>query len=308
MTRRYRVFVNSEAGSVGETDQLRADITTAFGELAIEAATDAVSPDDLPSAMREAWQHGVDAVVVAGGDGTVNCASQVAVDSDMVLGVLPMGTFNHFAKDLGMTPDLSAAVKFLSDAVVTAVDVGEVNGRVFVNNASIGVYPKMVGEREDIRARRGWGKIRAAPVAIVRTLRQLPVHHLRLVVDDAVPVDILTPFLFVGNGLFDEHGERVGRRTSLTDQNLGVYVIVATSPWRLVANAVRARLGGVKAAPHMDRRAGERLVVDSDQPVLEIALDGEPTELRVPLEFRSRAGALRVLAAPEPKPQPDAPR
>lgn len=308
MTRRYRVFVNSEAGSVGESDQQRAEITAAFSELGIEADTDAVSPDDLPSAMREAWQHGVDAIIVAGGDGTVNCAAQVAVDNDIVLGVLPMGTFNHFAKDLGMTADLSAAAKFLSDAVVTAVDVGEVNGSVFVNNASIGVYPKMVGEREGIRARRGWGKIRAAPVAIVRTLRRLPVSRLRLTVDEAAPVVIVTPFLFVGNGLFDEHGERVGQRTSLTDQNLGVYVIAATSPWRLIANAVRARLGGVKAAPHMDRRAGARLVVESDQSVLEIALDGEPTELRGPLEFRSRAGALRVLAAPEPKPQPDPPR
>jgi diacylglycerol kinase family enzyme len=308
VSRRYRVFVNADAGSVGESDQLRAEITAAFSALGVEVGAEAVSPDDLPAAMRAAWQHGVDAIIVAGGDGTVNCAAQVSVDNDIVLGVLPMGTFNHFAKDLGMTPDLSAAAKFLSDAIVTAVDVGEVNGRVFVNNASIGVYPKMVGEREALRATRGWGKIRAAPVAIVHTLRRLPVVRLRLIVDEAAPVVVVTPFLFVGNGLFDERGERLGQRTSLTDQNLGVYVIAATSPWRLIANAVRARLGGVKAAPHMDRRAGERLIVDSDQPVLEIALDGEPTELRAPLEFRSRAGALRVLVAPAPKPQPDPPR
>ena len=293
---------------MGESDQLRADITAAFSALGVDAEADAVSPDALPAAMRAAWQHGVDAIIVAGGDGTVNCAAQVAVDNDIVLGVLPMGTFNHFAKDLGMTPDLCAAAKFLSDAVVTAVDVGEVNGRVFVNNASIGVYPKMVGEREALRARRGWGKIRAAPVAIVRTLRRLPVVRLRLIVDEAAPAVIVTPFLFVGNGLFDEHGERVGQRTSLTDQNLGVYIIATTSPWRLIANAVRARFGGVTAAPSMDRRVGDRLVVDADQPVVEIALDGEPIELRAPLEFRSRAGALRVLAAPEPKPQPGPPR
>ena len=307
MPRRYRVFVNADSGSVGESDQLRAEITTAFGALGVETEADAVSPDDLPNAMRAAWQHGVDAIIVAGGDGTVNCAAQVAVDNDIVLGVLPMGTFNHFAKDLGMSPDLSSAARFLSDAVVTPVDVGEVNGRVFVNNASIGVYPKMVGEREALRARRGWGKIRAAPVAIVRTLRSLPVVQLRLVVDDAAPSVVVTPFLFVGNGLFDERGERVGQRTSLTEQNLGVYIIATTSPWRLIVNAVRARLGGVTAAPRMERRVGDRMVVESDQSALEIALDGEPTELHTPLEFRSRAGALRVLAAPEPKRLPGAP-
>jgi diacylglycerol kinase family enzyme len=254
--------------------------------------------------MRVAWQQGLDAVIIAGGDGTVNCAAQVALQSDIVLGVLPMGTFNHFAKDLGMTSDLLASAKFLSVAEAIPVDVGEVNGRVFVNNASIGVYPKMVRERDDLRARRGWGKVRAAPVAVVRTLRRLPVNQLRLTIDAAAPVVVATPFLFVGNGLFDEHGERVGQRTSLTDHRLGVYVIATTNPWRLVANAIRARLGGVDAASRMDRRAGETLVVDADQRTLRLALDGEPTELAVPLVFRSRAGALRVLAAPEPRPEP----
>ena len=302
------MFINDVAGSVGEADRERADITAAFRDLGIEADTVAVSPDHLPSAMREAWQHGLDAIIVAGGDGTVNCAAQVAVESDIVLGVLPLGTFNHFAKDLGMTAELAAATQFLADAEVTSIDVGEVNGRVFVNNASIGVYPKMVGERDDIRARRGWGKIRAAPVAVVRTIRRLPVSRLRLTVDEAAPIVVVTPFLFVGNGLFDEHGERVGRRTSLTDHRLGVYMIATTSPWRLIANAVRARLGGVKAAPRMARRAGETLVVGADQSSLALALDGEPTELEVPLVFRSRAGALRVLAAPEPESHPGSPR
>ena len=225
-----------------------------------------------------------------------------------MLGVLPMGTFNHFAKDLGMTAELAAATKFLADAEVTAVDVGEVNGRVFVNNASIGVYPKMVGEREDIRARRGWGKIRAAPVAVVRTLRRLPVSRLRLTVDEAAPIVVVTPFLFVGNGLFDEHGERVGQRTSLTDQNLGVYVIAATSPWRLIANAV----GPASAVSKLPRtwiaeRANPWSWTRINQCWRSRSTANRPNcECR--LSFCSRAGALRVLAAPEPKPQPDPPR
>ena len=292
------MFVNDEAGSVGEADSQAADITTAFRESGVEATIVAIGAQRLPAAMREAWQPGVDAIVVAGGDGTVNCAAQVAVDNDIVLGVLPMGTFNHFAKDLAMPDEFAEAVKFLSEATVIAVDVAEVNGRVFVNNASIGVYPKMVGEREDIRARRGWGKVRAAPVAIARTLRRLPVNRLRLSVDGSTPVATATPLLFVGNGVFDEHGERVGQRTSLSDHRLGVYVIATTSPWLLITNAIKARLGGLKAAAQMDRRAGEELVVESDQPSLEIALDGEPAQLAVPLVFRSRAGALRVLAGP----------
>ncbi|MEO8263971.1 MAG: hypothetical protein ABI706_00525 [Ilumatobacteraceae bacterium] len=146
--------------------------------------------------------------------------------------------------------------------------------------------------------RRGWDKVRAAPAAIIRTLRRLPVHRLQLGIDGATPVAIETPFLFVGNGLFDERGERVGQRTSLTDHRLDVYVIATTSRWRLVTNAIKSRFGGIRAAEETERRAGETLIVKTAEPMVAIALDGEPTDLRPPLAFRSRAGALRVLALP----------
>lgn len=307
MSRTYHVFINDAAGSVSEPDQQVRDITEAFGAVGVDATVDSVEPERLPEVMRAAWKQGVDAIVVAGGDGTISSAAEVAVAGEMVLGVLPMGTFNHFAKDLGMTADLAEAVRFLAEAEVVPVDVGEVNGKIFVNNASIGVYPTMVAERDDLSERRGWGKVRSAPVAIVRTLRRLPVHHLQLVIDGSPPATIDTPFLFVGNGLFDERGERVGQRTSLTDHRLGVYVISTTSRWRLITNAIKTRVGGIRAAAETERRAGEILVVTTEEPTLMIALDGEPTDLRPPLAFRSRAGVLRVLAAPggDPHEEPD---
>lgn len=299
MARTYHVFVNRESGAVDEVDRQCAEISATFHEFGAEATIGIVDAGALPDALRLAWKQGIDAVVVAGGDGTVSSAAQVAVGDDMVLGVLPLGTFNHFAKDLGMRPDLGEAVRFLVDAETVRIDVGEVNDKVFVNNASIGVYPKMVGERDALRARRGWGKLRAAPVAVVRTLRGLPVHRLRLSIDGAAPESVETALLFVGNGLFDEHGERVGKRTSLDDHRLGVYLVATRSPWRLVANAFRARIGGVTAAPAMTRRDAQEMIVESEETSLQIALDGEPTDLRVPLTFRSRPGALRVLAAPD---------
>lgn len=298
VSRRYRVLINDAAGTARQGAVNPHDLSSAFKQAAVDATVVDVEADDLPEAMREAWRSGVDAIVVGGGDGTTNCAAGVAIADDMVLGVLPMGTFNHFAKDLGMTDDVDEAVQFLASAEITAIDVGEVNGRVFVNNASIGVYPEMVANRDDIRKRRGWGKIRAAPLAVVRTLRRLPVHHLRLTIDDAAPVSIETPLLFVGNGSFDDNGVRVGQRTSLEDHRLCAYAIATTSRWRLVVNALEARLGGVQAASSMIRHAGEHLVVDSDQTSLEIAVDGEPTDLCVPLQFRSRPGALRMLVSP----------
>lgn len=298
MSRRFHVFLNDDAGSVDDVATQSAQIRRAFGEHGIDATIVAVDVTELQKAMRSAWHSGTDALVIAGGDGTVNCAAQAAIGSDIVMGVLPMGTFNHFAKDLGTPADLAEAVRFLAEAETTSVDVGEVNGKAFVNNASIGVYPEIVSEREELRARLAWGKLRAAPVAFARTLRRLPVLHLRMTIDGSPPVDVDTPTLFVGNGLFDERGRRVGHRTSLSDHRLAIYVIATTSPWRLISNALRSRLGGLDAAPGMNRYACEELRIDSDQTTLTIALDGEPTDLHGPLVFRSRAAALRVLGAP----------
>ncbi|MCU1386784.1 MAG: diacylglycerol kinase family lipid kinase [Ilumatobacteraceae bacterium] len=297
MTRRFAVLVNAAAGSVDQTSDELVQITRAFADAGINATVEGIDPHRLPESIEHAWNSGVEAVVIAGGDGSVNCAAGVAAGTDIVLGVLPMGTFNHFAKDLGMpTNDLSASVSWLARAVVRPVDIAEVNGTAFVNNASIGVYPRMVAERESIRRRRGWGKIRAAPVAIIQTLRRLPVHRLRLTLDDANPVDVSTALLFIGNGSFDDHGERLGRRTSLTDQRLGVYFIATSRRRQLIVDAIKSRVSGIESADKTQRFLVHELVVDSDDAGLAIALDGEPTELRVPLVFRSRPGALRVLA------------
>ncbi len=300
MTRRFAVLVNAAAGSVDETTEELDQITRAFADEGIDAAVSAIDPRLLPDAIRDAWKEGVDAIIIAGGDGSVNCAAGVAAGTDMVLGVLPMGTFNHFAKDLGApTSDIATSVRWLAAAVATPVDIGEVNGRAFVNNASIGVYPKMVVERDAIRDLHGWGKIRAVPIAVVHTLRRLPTHRLRLTLDANDPFAVSTAFLFIGNGVFDDHGQRLGRRTSLTDHRLGVYFIATNRRWRLVISAIKSRLGGLASTKQTVRQLAQDLIVDADDATLAIALDGEATELSVPLAFRSRPAALHVLASAE---------
>ena len=292
----YAVLVNGDAGSAqaskGELDA----IEESFARLGAQAIASAVDPGDLADAMRTAWQRGVIAVVVAGGDGTVSSAAACAVAHDIVLGVLPMGTFNHFAKDLGApTGDLDAAVAWLVGADEVAVDVGEVNGRVFVNNASIGAYPVMVTTRESIRAQRGWGKVRATAVAATRTLRHLPVQRLRITIEPSASREVDTALLFVGNGLFDRDGAEVGRRSSLEGGVLGIYLIQASRRWRLVLNAIATRVGGLDRAPSTDRISARRLVVASREATLTVAIDGEPTDVESPLEFVSRPRRLRVL-------------
>jgi diacylglycerol kinase family enzyme len=105
-----------------------------------------------------AVREGANPVVAAGGDGTLNAVTSVLVDGDRTLGVLPIGTLNHLAKDLRIPLDLDGAVQTLLEGVVANVDVAEVNGQIFLNNSGLGLYPKIVRHREKLQDQLGHGK------------------------------------------------------------------------------------------------------------------------------------------------------
>jgi diacylglycerol kinase family enzyme len=137
-------------------------------------------------------------IVAGGGDGTVNAVAGSLAGTDGVLGVLPMGTLNHFAKDAGIPLDLEAAVRNLFTGQVTKVDVGEVNGRVFVNNSGVGFYPHFVRQREE-QERRGHVKRVAFVLALRALLRRYLRLRMRVHLGREEALEQVTPFLFVGN-------------------------------------------------------------------------------------------------------------
>ena len=116
---------------------------------------------EIDNAIRRAVEAGCETLVVGGGDGTINSGAAAVVGRNIPLGVLPLGTLNHFAKDVGIPLDVEEAIRVLLEGVVCKVDVGEVNGRIFLNNSSLGVYPAIVRLRERYRTRI-WGKWLAA--------------------------------------------------------------------------------------------------------------------------------------------------
>ena len=180
-------------------------------------------------------------------------------DGDVPLGVLPLGTFNHFAKDLGIPLDLAEAAAAVVVGAVRSVDVAEVNGRCFVNNSSLGVYPVMVGLRDRIREERGWGKVRSVPVAAWRVLRRFPVRRLHIS-GDGYQVHLRTPFVFVGNNRYEIGPSGVGERTVLDRGELCLYVARAAVAPRLVL--ARAALGraGVDAVPELEEHCAAEIV------------------------------------------------
>jgi diacylglycerol kinase family enzyme len=303
---RITVLVNGGAGSVDDADEEgeTAAIELAFREAGAEATVDVVAPEDLQATIRTIWDGDdrPDAIVVAGGDGTVSCAAAEAAGTDVVLGVLPLGTFNHFAKDLGLPVELGEAAAAIVGGEVRRVDVAEVNGRVFVNNSVLGAYPAMVAIRDRIRDARGWGKVRAVPVAAWRVFRQFPTHRLDLSGPEGYRRHrVRTPFVFVGNGVYDNPTGGLHERETLEDGRLGVAVARVVSRWGLVRMVLRTIVSGGQAARDLDQVELSELRIDGRVARLRVALDGEVCWLDLPLRYRARPAALHVIApATEP--------
>jgi undecaprenyl-diphosphatase len=279
------VFVNPQAGP---SDTSAETLRSLFEGHAVEPC----SPDDLPGRVAAARRDAVDFVGVAGGDGTVRCAAGELLDGDVPLLPVPAGTRNHFAKDLG--------IRSLDDAVAAArgraiaVDVGRVNGHVFLNNSSLGVYPKIVVSREarEHRLRKGVATV----VAAVEQLRRG-----RRITVDVDGEQHKAWLVFVGNGRYGEGLLDLADRESLRDHKLDVRVVKADQPMARLRVVGALLLGRLAGSPLIITRETGSVIIDLPRRrTVEVALDGEVERLEPPLRYESVNGVLPVLAGEHP--------
>ena len=291
------VILNPKAHYVARhgIDCVRALILSAMPDARIHVLT---AGDDVGARCRALLAEGATAIVAAGGDGTVGSVAAHLMGTSTPLGVLPAGTLNHFARDVGMGRDVAVAARALAGHTrIIAIDTAEVNGRRFLNNSSIGLYAHIVQIRE--RHERQWGKVRALVAATLLTLRESRPSPVLVTVDgESVAVD--TFLLFVGNNYYDLDLLHMRGRTALDTGELSLFILAETRRQRLVADfaaAARAR----PARPRLFRRQMAREVTVTPQGLEEIAVacDGEVVRLRPPLVYRVHPRALRVLVPPE---------
>ena len=255
---------------------------------------------ELADLAGRAAQEGCDPLIAGGGDGTINTVATVALAADRRLGVLPLGTFNHFAKDLGLPLDLEAAARVCVAGHETRVDVGEVNGHLFLNNSSLGLYPTLVRLRE--RRQERHGKALAVLAAGLAVLRRYPFLDVRLEVDGR-ELFRRTPFVFIGNNEYEMESFRLGARSCLDAGRLSLYVAHRTGRLGLLRLTFRALFGGLREQHDFDALScSTEIRVETPQPRLSVANDGEVMLLEAPLRYRVRPRALRVLV-----PAPSAP-
>src|ERR1700730_5737527 len=233
-------------------------------------------------------------IIAGGGDGTVSSVAGVLVGTDRILGVLPLGTLNHFAKDLHIPLDLESAMKALVASDPMQVDVGQVNGRFFINNSSLGLYPRIVREREK-QQRLGWGKWPAFVWAAVSVLRRYPLLDVRLSVDE-VEFALRTPFVFIGNNEYQMESFNIGARPRLDRGELSLYVTNRTGRLGLMGLALRAVFGGMRKEKDFTAMVTKEVWIKTRHRRSRVAFDGETTVMEPPLHYRVRPGALRVIA------------
>lgn len=291
MTKAVRVFLNARSGSSGV--EVGEKVAALFAELGVECDVTKLE-EGLDLKGLATSEPGDVVFVAAGGDGTVNAVSQALAGTGRTMGVLPVGTLNHFAKDLGLPLQLEDAVRAIAEAQVREVDAAEVNGEIFVNNSSLGVYPTMVREREYMK-KTGLNKWASLVLASAKAFARFKCLTVDLEVDGKAR-RCTTPFVFVGNNEYCLEGMALGERKRVDAGFLSVYIAPGATRATMLRLLFAAMLGRVKDAPEFEEFKVRQFSVEVRRKRhLRVSLDGEVTRMQGPLHYVIQPRALRVI-------------
>jgi diacylglycerol kinase family enzyme len=284
-----QAFVNKDAGTADDA----CEALEKTGGFRVER----IAPTDLAARVRHAVESGARRVLVAGGDGSIATAAGVIRGGTCELAILPGGTLNHLAQDLGLPTDLEEAARVASGTSTRCIDVGEVNGHVFLNTSSVGAYVTYVRTRERLERRLGYWI--ASFVAGLRILARLRTFRVTVEID-GVEHEYLTPLVFVGVGERELKMPTLGKRVSGGKRGLHVIIVQSRSAGRVLALAFAAVARGVREVsrtPHMQSFIVDRIRIEPRTRVLagRIAIDGEIVSMSPPLDYRLIREGLKVV-------------
>lgn len=298
-------FVLNAAAGSSDADSKREVIESVLQAQGRCANLHFSSPADLPRVARESAARALSlrtAVVAVGGDGTLNTVGQAAHATGCIMGVVPQGTFNFFARTHGIPSDLAEAVHALAHAAPAPVQVGAINDRVFLVNTSVGLYPDLLEDREAYKARFGrsqWVAFMAGCVTLLRAQRRL---RLRIETGGTVR-DVQTLTLFVGNNRLQL--EQLGAQPQDTiggtpgHGSLAAVVLRPIGTVQMLGLMLQGAMGRLGEAAGVESFEFDRLVVKPTLPQrssgVKVAFDGEVTRMRAPLDIRVHTRPLYLL-------------
>ncbi len=248
------------------------------------------------STLKKSIKDGLfDILVAAGGDGTVNLAASLSVEFDIVLGILPAGTLNHFAKDLDLPLELVEAAEIIINGKTVKVDYATVNNKVFVNNSSIGIYPDTLVKRQKLQAK--IGKWPAAVIGSLASLHQFD-SHLLSIKSPSGNYRYRTPMLFVGNNSY-QFFKKMGftNRTQINSGKLYLYVIRTNRIANIIRITVNIFFGHKKRAEDYIEHTKGPVIINSKKKFIKLSIDGELVSQPTPLTYKIHSGGLKVRVA-----------
>lgn len=289
MARAIPVLINRSGGAAAAMgESLASAVEDAFAAAGRPISLQILGGDEIAEAARR--HAGAPLVAIGGGDGTIGAAASALVHTSSALAVLPLGTRNHFARQLGVPFDLTEAARLAVSGQRRRIDVGAAGDRVFVNTASFGIYTRFVRLRGRGSAPRWLSSIPAT----WHVLRRMRSQRFALRIDGERR-DLATPLLFIGNNEYSTALGHLGERESLEDGRLSVCAVAARSPRQLLGFAARALLGLARVDRDFEEYATARRVDIVGEGHIEGALDGELALLPLPLRLRSLPAALGVV-------------
>jgi diacylglycerol kinase family enzyme len=287
------VILNASAGIVKTRPKIAQELTELFAAAGAAVEIALVKEGEDPVAVAGEVARKAAVVVAAGGDGTISSVASGIVDSPAALGILALGSRNHFAKDLHIPLDMSEAVANIVAGHTTNVDVGFVNDRVFINNSSIGIYAGMVEAREELREQ-GHRKWPAMVMATWRMFMSYP--GITVTIESGGEVRTWrTPFVFVGNNAYTLDGLQVGGRARMDEGKLFAYVTPRTRSRDLPGLVFRSMFGRTGQTGEVEIVSASEMTIRTKSRRVQVAVDGEIEKMTQPLRYRARPGGLRVV-------------
>ena len=288
------VILNAGAGTAMGRPNIAAELVDLFRAAGHHVEIRTLQPGQDTHAVIKQASASAAIVVAAGGDGTVCSVASALLGTPAALGILPLGTLNHFARDLRVPFDLQQAIAVVADGRIGHVDVGMANDRVFVNNSSIGIYPSIVEVREALR-RQGHRKWPAMAIATLRVLRRYRGVRVSLDIDGRQRT-WRTPFVFVGNNEYTIEGVGLGARARVDEGKLFVYITPRLRARELPLLFAKALIGRARQSGEFEiMPATDVWIHTSRLRHVQVAFDGEVTTMQTPLHFRTHPKALRVV-------------
>lgn len=257
-------------------------------------------PDEIEETMTRARTDGFDPVVIAGGDGTIGGAAAALAGTDTRMGVVPMGTFNFFTRSLGIPQDPEQALATVFHGKEQKVNIGEVNGKIFLNNASLGAYAAVLKVREGTYKR--WGRRRLAAywsviVAMATIYRPLSMK----ITVDGVTRQMRTPVVFVAVRAYQLREYHLEGADEVEDGKLAILVAKDAGRLKLLWRALKIFFRDARLGSDYELMTGEEILIETRRKRQLVARDGEQQRMTGPYHFRLRKDALTVMVPDQPR-------